>query len=75
MPHKSKRSADHHNQLLNNHEKVLWAEQQVSKNRVKRDNSDDEKADFDKRSENIAYRSTVYDDPEWNSQWYLVRIF
>ncbi len=67
VPSRSKRGADHHNQLLNNHEKIIWAEQQISKRRIKRDHLDT----FDKRSENLAYRSTNYDDPEWDSQWYL----
>ena len=69
MPHRSKRGADHHNELLNNHERVIWAEQQVGKRRVKRDNIE---LNFDKRSENLAYRSISYDDPKWETQWYLV---
>lgn len=53
--------------------KVLWAEQQVIKKRTKRDFVDQDQDQYeeklnDKRAE---YRSTKYDDPEWNSQWYL----
>lgn len=68
VPSRSKRSADHHNNLLNEHEKVVWAEQQVGKYRTKRDHVEMIK---DKRSENLAYRQTNYDDPEFTSQWYL----
>jgi hypothetical protein len=66
VPHRSRRSAQVHTDKLNNHEKVLWAEQQVTKLRTKRDMVDLE-------VENKAYRSIKYDDPEWNNQWYLVR--
>ena len=53
--------------------KIIWTEQQISKSRVKRDNSDESKHDnFDKRADNLAYRSVRYDDPEWKKQWYLV---
>lgn len=44
----------------------------MSKSRVKRDNLEVDK--FDKRAENLAYRSTKYDDPQWDNQWYLVRL-
>ncbi len=45
----------------------------MSKLRAKRDvnNYDDEDRDVEKRSEDLAYRSTNYNDPEWQSQWYL----
>lgn len=51
--------------------KVLWAEQQVIRKRSKRDFQPIEVSKFDKRSEMLAYRSAKYDDPEWQSQWYL----
>ena len=73
MPHRSKRHTQIHTDRLKGHEKILWAEQQVSKLRTKRDNLD--VLNFDKRAENSAYRSVKYDDPEWNNQWYLVNIF
>lgn len=43
------------------------------KKRSKRDLVDlkQEVKSFDKRAETLAYRSTKYDDPEWQSQWYL----
>ena len=53
--------------------KILWAQQQVSKLRVKRDMLDATEEDkFSKRAENLAYRSVSYDDPKWADQWYLV---
>lgn len=67
---RSKRHAQEHTERLAGHERVLWAEQQVSKLRTKRDHVDDV-AKFDKRAENTAYRSIRYDDPEWTKQWYL----
>lgn len=68
-PHRSRRSADHHTERLNNHEKVLWAEQQISRNRVKRDH-----VEISKLSKLIQKREVLnkYDDPEWEKQWYLV---
>ena len=83
-PHRSKRSASHHTQTLLNHERVRWAEQQVSKYREKRgaiknnreeDNSSNSDTLFmTKRAQNLAYRETNYSDPQFNSQWYLVII-
>jgi proprotein convertase subtilisin/kexin type 1 len=80
-PHRSKRSASHHTQTLLNHERVRWAEQQVSKYREKRgaiknnreeDNSSNSDTLFmTKRAQNLAYRETNYSDPQFNSQWYL----
>jgi len=68
VPHRSKRGAHHHTNKLNNHESILWTEQQVSKSRTKRDHQSDV---VDKRAENMAYRSAHFDDPEWANQWYL----
>ncbi len=43
-----------------------WAEQQQSRNRVKRDL-------IDKRAEEErAYRSVSFSDPKWGKEWYLV---
>lgn len=52
---------------------MLWAEQQIIKKRSKRDFVDikQEARTFDKRAETLAYRSTKYDDPQWQDQWYL----
>ena len=65
-----------HNFIIDFNFKIRWAEQQVSKRRVKRGyiplENFEEKAQ--KRAENLAYRSSKYDDPEWQHQWYLVRI-
>lgn len=43
------------------------------KKRSKRDFVDikQEARTFDKRAETLAYRSTKYDDPQWQDQWYL----
>jgi hypothetical protein len=49
--------------------KVLWAQQQVSKRRVKRDMIDLNDEKFSKRAENLAYRAVAYDDPRWDDQW------
>jgi hypothetical protein len=87
VPRRSKRHAKIHTDRLEGHEKVLWAEQQVSKLRTKRDHQQVEEEEgeeqrrkrnldnvlkFDKRAEATAYRSTNYDDPQWSDQWYLV---
>ena len=69
VPHRSRRSAQGHTDRLLGHEKVLWAEQQIVKQRTKRDHIDE--LDLEKRAENSAYKSTRYDDPEWANQWYL----
>lgn len=51
---------------MSKHEKVSWAEQQRSQNRVKRDF-------IDKRAqEERAYRSVSFSDPKWGKEWYLV---
>lgn len=71
VPHRSKRHAQAHTERLAGHEKVLWAEQQVSKLRTKRDNLDEKELEIEKRAEDKAYRSIKYDDPEWTNQWYL----
>jgi hypothetical protein len=76
VPRRSKRHAQLHTERLQGHEKVLWAEQQVSKLRTKRDGQKEATVDavlkFDKRAEASAYKSTHYDDPQWGDQWYLV---
>jgi hypothetical protein len=73
VPRRSKRHAQTHTERLQGHEKVLWAEQQVSKLRTKRDHQNVETVlKFDKRAEASAYKSTHYDDPQWDDQWYLV---
>ena len=52
---------------MTTHEKVSWAEQQQSRNRMKRDF-------IDKRAqEDRVYRSVAFSDPKWNKEWYLVR--
>jgi proprotein convertase subtilisin/kexin type 1 len=71
LPSRSKRSAEKHTEKLKNHESIIWTEQQVSKNRVKRDYKQ-ETLNLIKRQENLAYRSVNYDDPEWQRQWYLI---
>ncbi len=54
--------------LLTKHEKVSWAEQQQSRNRIKRDF-------IDKRAqEDRVYRSVSFSDPKWNKEWYLVSL-
>lgn len=69
---RSRRESKRHTETLGNHEKVLWAQQQVSKRRVKRDMIDLNDEKFSKRAENLAYRAVAYDDPRWDDQWYLV---
>lgn len=78
--HRSKRAAHENTERLANHEKVMWAEQQVSKRRAKRGYIDrrDFPADVlsqseskEKRQEDEAYRTVRYDDPQWRNQWYL----
>ncbi len=54
--------------LLTQHEKVFWAEQQQSRYRTKRDF-------LDKRAqEDRVYRSVSFSDPQWNKEWYLVSL-
>ncbi|CAF1100081.1 unnamed protein product [Adineta ricciae] len=65
VPRRSKRATTDLTNLLNKHEKVSWAEQQQSRNRVKRDY-------VDKRAqEDRVYRSVAFSDPKWNKEWYL----
>lgn len=62
VPTRSKRSAHHHTRRLTEDSEVIWAEQQVSKSRVKRE----VKASY------IRSDGTVgFNDPMYNSQWYL----
>lgn len=66
VPRRSKRATNDFTNLLSKHEKVSWAEQQRSQNRVKRDF-------IDKRAqEERAYRSVSFSDPKWGKEWYLV---
>lgn len=68
VPRRSKRATTDLTNLLNKHEKVSWAEQQQSRNRVKRDY-------LDKRAhEDRVYRSVTFSDPKWNKEWYLVSV-
>ncbi|CAF1234863.1 unnamed protein product [Adineta steineri] len=65
VPRRAKRATNEFTDLLNRHEKVSWAEQQQSRNRIKRDY-------IDKRAqEDRVYRSLSFSDPEWNHEWYL----
>ena len=46
-----------------------WAEQQQTRNRVKRDY-------IDKRAqEDRVYRSVAFSDPKWSKEWYLVSAY
>ena len=66
MPRRSKRATQDFTDLLTKHEKVNWAEQQQTRNRVKRDL-------IDKRAqEERVYRSLSFSDPKWSKEWYLV---
>jgi len=68
VPRRSKRATNDFTNLLSKHEKVTWAEQQQSRNRVKRDF-------IDKRAqEERVYRSVSFSDPKWAKEWYLVSI-
>lgn len=69
IPHRSKRAAEEHTQTLNDHEHVEWAEQQITKNRVKRDYVDSSSASA---SNSAGETPFSIDDPKWNHQWYLV---
>ena len=60
VPHRSRRSAQLHTDKLKSHEKVLWAEQLVTKLRTKRD---------------FVFNERSINDPEWENQWYLVSCF
>ncbi|CAF1247892.1 unnamed protein product [Rotaria magnacalcarata] len=65
VPRRSKRATNDFTNLLTKHEKVSWAEQQQSRNRVKRDF-------IDKRAqEERVYRSVAFSDPKWSKEWYL----
>lgn len=68
---RAKRESKRHTEALEKHEKIIWAQQQVSKQRVKRDMIDITNEKFSKRAEILAYRAANYDDPRWKDQWYL----
>lgn len=68
VPRRSKRATNDFTDLLTKHEKVNWAEQQQSRNRIKRDF-------IDKRAqEERVYRAVAFSDPKWGKEWYLVCI-
>lgn len=70
IPHRSKRAAEEHTQTLNEHDDVEWAEQQITRNRVKRDFVDSSSSGSSASSGGETPFSI--DDPKWNHQWYLV---
>lgn len=63
---RSKRAAQHITKRLVDDERVLWAEQQVVRDRVKRDHGDRQPPWMRNRWETFRFN-----DPLWTHQWYL----
>ncbi|XP_054715875.1 neuroendocrine convertase 1-like [Uloborus diversus] len=67
-PQRSRRSAGHLTKRLSDDRRVLWAEQQIAKNRVKRDHFRSVTVDFLRKT---SIENTKFNDFLWPDQWYL----